>query len=236
MGEFGYQPKHIKLFDGKLTLDPGIVQMMGEIEAQMSARKIITEMTQPNWNLSLPTFQSMLSSPPPNLFATPAPPTGVPIPYPAGPAVPRAGELSDIASAVFKLPAVQGLLTRAHDEGLSQVRLLRREWETAPTSNKVIMISMATVFAGSLIAPVIANQKTRDMAFGFIKGRDIPIPGVGGLSFQILDRGGAINTPLGIPGLSGKARLQLPNSAAPNYEVTINFDLMEFVRSRNSSR
>lgn len=150
--------------------------------------------------------------------------------------MPRAGELSDVAGAIYKLPAVQGLLTRAHDEGLSQVRLLRREWEIAPTSNRIIMVSMATIFAGGLIAPIIANQQTRDMAFGFIKGRDIPIPGVNGLSFQILDRGGSITTPLGIPGLSGRARLQLPNSAAPSYEATINFDVMEFIRSRSSSR
>lgn len=235
MSEFGYQPTHVKLFDGKLTLDPEIVQMMGEIEAQMNARRIITEMMRPNWNLALPTFQSMLSLPP-NIFATPTPPMGIPIPYPAGPAIPRAGELSDITSAVYKLPAVQGLITRAHDEGLRQIRLLRGEWETAPTSNRIIMVSMATIFAGGLIAPVIANQKTRDMAFGFIKGRDIPIPGVNGLSFQILDNGGSVTTPLGIPGLSGKARLQFPNSAAPSYEATINFDVLEFVRSRSPSK
>lgn len=236
MGEFGYRPTHVKLFDGKLTLDPEVFKMMGEIEAQMNARRIISEMMQPNWNLSLPTFQSMLSSPTPNLFATPAPPTGIPVPYPSAPAVPRAGELSDIASAVYKLPAVQGLLTRAHDEGMNQVRLLRRDWDTASTTNRVIMVSMATVFAGALITPVIANQQTRDLAFGFIKGRDIPIPGIDGLSFQILDRGGSLTTPLGIPGLSGKARLQFPNSAAASYEATINFDVMEFIQSRSPGR
>lgn len=235
MGEFGYRPTHVKLFDGKLTLDPEIVEMMGEIEAQMNARRIIAEMMNPNWHLSLPTFQSMLLSPP-NIFATPLPNPGMPIPRGAGPALPRAGELSDIASAVYKIPAVQGLLARAHDEGLSQVRLLRREWDTASNPNRVAMISMATVFTGALIAPIIANQQTRDMAFGLIKGRDIPVPGISGLSFQILDSGGALNAPLGIPGLSGKARLQLPNSAAPSYEATITFDVMEFVRSRSSTR
>ena len=49
---------------------------------------------------------------------------------------------------------------------------------------------------------------------------------------KILDRGGAITAPLGVPGLSGSARFQLPNSAAPSYEATITFDVMEFVKSR----
>jgi hypothetical protein len=238
MGEFGYQPPRIRLLDEHLTLDPSIVSMMGEIEAQMAARRILTDMLRPNWQLILPDFQSILSSPQPNVFAQPSPPTPVPTPYPnaAGPSVPRAGELSDVTGAIYQLPAVQRLVTQAHDEGLRQLRLLRNDWDTASTGNRIAMVTMATVFAGALVTPIVANQQTRDLAFGLIKGRDIPIPGVDGLSFQILDRGGAVTTPLGVPGLSGHARLQFPNSAAPNYEVTINFDVMEFVRSRSSSR
>lgn len=237
MGEFGYRPTRIRLLDAQLTLDPDIVAMMADIEAQMAARRIIGEMLRPNWRLMLPDFQSMLASPPPNFLATPPPVAGgMTFPRGAGPALPRAGELSDITGAVYQLPAVQGLITRAHDEGLRQVRLLRSEWDTASTGERVTMVTMATIFAGALITPIVANQRTRDLAFGLIKERDIPVPGIDGLSFQILDRGGSITTPLGIPGLSGHARLQFPNSAAPSYEATINFDLMEFVRSRSSSR
>ena len=235
MGEFGYRPPQIRLLDAQLTLDPQIMRMMAEIEGQMAARRILAEMTQPNWNLTLPTFESILSSPQSNIFATPMPsPVSTPYPNVAGPATPRAGELSDIARAVYQLPAVQRIVERAHDEGLRQVRLLRREWETAPTSERIVMVSMATVFAGALITPVIANQQTRDLAFGLIKGRDIPIPGVDGLSFQVLDSGGSVTAPLGVPGLSGRARLQFPNSAAPSYEATITFDVMAFLRSRGS--
>ena len=235
MGEFGFRPKRISLMSGKLTLDPDIVAMMSKLEADMVTRKILADMLQPNWHLVLPDFQSMLSSPPPNLLTVPAPPPGVPMPYPnlSGPVTPpRAGELSDVASAIYKLPAVQGLVTRAHDEGLRQIRVLKREWETAPVSEKVVMVTMTTLVVGAFITPIVANQKTRDLAFGFIKGRDLPVPGVDGLSFKILDRGGAITAPLGVPGLSGSARLQLPNSASPSYEATITFDVMEFVKSR----
>ena len=235
MGEFGYQPKRINLMSGRLTLDPDIIAMMSKLEAEMATRRILADMLQPKWRLVLPSFQSMLSSPPPGLFTTPAPPPGVPTPYPnlSGSATPpRAGELSDVTGAIYKLPAVQRLVTQAHDEGLRQVRVLKREWETAPVSEKVVMVTMTTLVVGAFITPIVANQKTRDLAFGFIKGRDLSVPGVDGLSFKILDRGGAITAPLGVPGLSGSARLQLPNSNAPSYEATITFDVMEFIKSR----
>ena len=58
------------------------------------------------------------------------------------------------------------------------------------------------------------------------RGHDLSVPGDDGLSCKILDRGGAITVPLRVPGLSGAARLQLPNSAAPGYEATITFDVM----------
>ena len=63
-------------------------------------------------------------------------------------------------------------------------------------------------------------------------GRDLSVPGVDGPSFKILDRRRAVTAPLGVPGLSGSARLQLPNSAAPSNEATITFDVMEFIKSR----
>lgn len=235
MGDFGYQP-HVRLFDAQLTLDPDIVRMITEIEAQMAARRILQDMLRPNWNLILPDFQSIINSPP-NIFSTPtpgAPPSPFAFKPGAGPATPRAGELSDVTGAIYQLPAVQRLVTQAHDEGMRQLGVLRREWDGSSTGQRITMVTMATVFAGAMITPIVANQQTRDLAFGLIKGRDIPIPGVDGLSFQILDRGAAVTTPLGIPGLSAHGRLQFPNSAAPNYEVTVNFDVMAFVRSRSS--
>lgn len=238
MGDFqlGYRPQRFRLLDQHLTLDPEIVRMMGEIEAQMAARRIISEMLRPNWSLVLPDFQSIVSSAPPNLFSTPPPaPTSIwSSPRGAGPSTPRAGELSDVTSAIYALPVVQRLVGQAHDEGFRQLRLLRREWDNASTGERVTMVTMATVVAGAFITPIVANQQTRDLAFGLIKGHDIPVPGVTGLSFRLLDRGGAVTAPLGVPGLTGGARVQFPNSAAAEYEFNINFDVMEFVRSRSS--
>jgi hypothetical protein len=239
MGDFGYRPPRIRLLDQQLTLDPDIVAMMGEIEAQMATRQILLDMLRPNWSLMLPHFQSIANAPSSNIFRTPTPSSPPSIwtsPQGAGPTTPRGGELSDVTGAVWQLAAVQRAVGLAHDEGLRQLRVFRSEWDGSSTGNRIAMVTMAAVFAGALITPIVANQQTRDLAFGLIKGHDIPIPGVDGLSFQILDNGGAVTTPLGVPGLTGSARLQFPNSAAPSYEATINFDVMEFLRSRSSSR
>jgi hypothetical protein len=236
MGDFGYRPR-VRLLDAQLTLDPDIVSMMAQIEAEMATRRILQDMLRPNWNLILPDFQSILNTPQSNMFSTPtpaAPRSPFAFQPGAGPSTPRAGELSDVTGAIYQLPAVQRLVTQAHDEGMRQIGVLHREWDGSSTGQRVTMVTMGVVFAGALVTPIIANQQTRDLAFGLIKGRDIPIPGVDGLSFQILDNGGAVTTPLGVPGLSAHARLQLPNSAAPNYEVSVNFDVMEFIRSRSS--
>lgn len=236
MGDFGYKPQNIRLMDTKLTLDPDIVRMMGELEAQMAARRILMDILNPNWSLVLPDFQSILNTPSKDLFKSPAP-TPPPSQWSkpgAGPDKPRPGDLSDVTKALYQLPAVQGLMTRAHDEGLRQVRLLKTEWDTAPVSDKVIMVSMATVFAGSLITPIVANQKTRLLAFDLIKGRDIPVPGIDGLSFKVLDKGLGVTTPLGVPGLSASTQFQVPNTGSPSYEFKVNFDVMAFIKSRSS--
>jgi len=240
MGDFnfGYKPPTIRLIDQQLTLDPDIIRIMGEIEAQMPARRIIQEILQPDWNLLLPHWDSILNAPSPDLFKQP--PAPAPsiwnAPRGAGPDKPRPGELSDVTKALYQLPAVQRLATQAHDEGMRQLRLLKNDWDKAPTGERVAMVSMATIFAGSLITPIVANERTRLLAFGLIKGKDIPVPGVDGLSFKILDNGGGFTTPLGVPGLSGSAQMQFPSASSPNYEFKVNFDVMEFVRSRSKSR
>jgi hypothetical protein len=237
MGDFelGYRPRPIRLLDQQLTLDPEIVRMMAEIEARMAANRVLPNMLRPDWRLLLPSFESMIATAPSDIFRTPTPASPPSIwtsPRGAGPSTPRAGELSDVTGAIYQLPVIQGLVRQAHDEGLRQVRVLRSEWDGSSTGSRIAMVTMAGVVVGTSITVIVANEQTRDLAFGLIKDRDIPIPGVDGLSFRILDRGGSVRTPLGIPGLSGGLRLQFPNSAAPSYEVNINFDLMQFLRSR----
>ncbi|MCM3874994.1 MAG: hypothetical protein NEA02_01100 [Thermoanaerobaculia bacterium] len=223
---FGYRPRRIRLLDQELHLDPDIQRMARELEAQMAARQIVRLWLQPDWSTLLPAWQTIMSQP----LQRPAGPMFTPG---AGPATPRSGDFSDVTGAVYRLPPVQRLVEQAHDEGLRRLRLLRAEWDRASPGERAIMVTMTSIVVGSSIGIIVANQPTRQAAFDLIKGRNIPIPGVDGLSFQILDRGGSITAPLGVPGLSGSARLQFPGAPShPDYNVMINLDVLEFLRSR----
>lgn len=231
---FGYRPRHIRLLDAQLTLDPAIQQMMLEMEAKMAARQMIQQWRQPNFEFLLPRWESILA-PPPNPFLQPVP---APVPSPfafkpgAGPATPKAGELSDVMGAVYKLPVVQRMVEQAHDEGFRQLRILRSEWQSASTGDKVMMVTVSGIVVGGMVTTIVANQPTRDMAFNLIKDKDIPIPGVKGLSFKIMDKGAGATVPLGVPGLSAKGHFNAPDGKPMDYGATINFDLMEFLRKK----
>ena len=223
---FGYNPRRIRLLDQELHLDPDIQRMALELEAQLAHRQVINLWLQPDWNLLLPTWQTIMSLPSPR----PAGPMFTPG---AGPDTPRPGELSDVTGAIYKLPPVQSLVERAHDEGLRQLRLLRTEWNRASPGERAAMVTTTGIVVGSSIGIIMANRPTRQAAFDLIKGRDIPIPGVDGLSIKLLERGGGVTAPLGVPGLSGSAQVQVPGGAShPDYNVMINLDVMQLVRSR----
>lgn len=231
-GTFGYRPNRFHLMDEQLHLDPDIERMIQEIDARMAAGQTRNLFLQPDWRMVLPSFQSILDRS--TLTTTPATQgTASPGYTPgAGPATPRAGELSDVTKAIYQLPAVQRVMLRVHDEGHQQLRLLRSEWNNASAGERVTMVTMTSLVVGSSVAIVLANRETRLLAFDLIKGHDISVPGVDGLSFKILDRGGAVTAPLGVAGLSGSARLQFPNGRQPDYEISVSFDVMEFVRSQ----
>ena len=222
---FGYRPPRFHLLDQELHLDPDIQRMARELETRMAARQIVGLWLRPDWSTLLTTWQTIMSQP----LQRPAGPLFTPG---AGPSAPRPGDFSDVTGAVYQLPPVQRLVEQAHDEGLRRLRLLRAEWNRASPGERAVMVTMTSIVVGSSIGIIVANQPTRQAAFDLIKGRDIPIPGVDGLSFQILDRGGSVTVPLG-HGFSGSTRLQFPGDAShPDYEVMIKLDVLEFLRRR----
>ena len=208
MGDFGYKPRNLHLMDTQLTLDPQIQSMIVDLEAQMAARKLLPDLLNPNWQLLLPDFNLLANDPTSSIFKPlPAGPPSIWSFKPGkGPDTPKAGDISDVTKALYQLPAVQGLVTQAHDEGMRQLRLLRNDWNNTSTGGKVGLVTFGVVWSAALITPIIANQQTRVGAFNLIKGRDIPIPGIDGLSFKVLDKGLGVTTPLGVPGLSGSTR------------------------------
>lgn len=226
----------------QLNLHPENAAQFREIEAELASRRILPELLRPNWPSLLPGFQAILSAPRPNIFSTPAPAAGAQPNQNEQNAEPRAGELADVARAFYQLPFMQGLLTRAYDEAVRQVGQMRRAGETGPAANaRVTTVTMATVFAGVLLVPVLANQPTRSLAFALMTGIDIPVPGVDGLSFQYRERGGSVTAPVflpvpsrragfsRVPGLSVTGAAQFPEDSEISYEVTLTLDVSEFI-------
>ena len=62
-GDFGYRPPRFRLMNEQLHLDPEITRTIQEIEARMAARQMVNQFLQPDWQLLMPTWQSILARP-----------------------------------------------------------------------------------------------------------------------------------------------------------------------------
>ena len=240
MSDIGYRPPRKNPFDGKLGFDPAVTARTKEMSRRLAAGKLVQGVTAPRWRLMKPTFQSMLTQPSPGAFRGSSPsvfpaltePVPVKAPWTPDGDAPHAGDLSDVAAAIFALPAVQELARKAAEKGLDDMDAAWRDWLEAPPLKKTGTVALATLVLGGAIYPIISNQKRRDIAFGLIKDQEIPVPGVEGMTFTILDHGGGLSAPLGVPGLSGGGELEFENSKVTSYKVTIKFDLGEFHKAR----
>ena len=231
MSEFGYRPNHIRLMDQQLTLDPQIQATLAQINARIAAQEWMDRLLNPRWVLSQEFFQGLALAPRnPLTMKLPAP--GGPAWKPGdGPATPRAGEMSDVTGALYKLPIVQELAKRAQEQALRDLRGLERDWNAASGAGKFGMITLGTVVAGGMIAPILANRPTRLLAFDLIKGKDIPVPGLPGYSFRIMEAGGGVKLPLGNRAVVLDSHLQVPGNAPVNFGVTVNVDLAALVKA-----
>jgi len=228
MGDFGYRPPRIRLLDAELTLDPAIVAMIRDVEIQMAARRDINLWLRPDWN-QLPDLSRILLMPPP---AVPASPFSAP--RGAGPSTPRPGEISDVLSALWQVPAVQTQVNNVYGEARRQIGLLHRDWDSATTADRALMISMSGLVVGSSLSFLMISPASRQGIFNLLVNRDIPIPGVDGLSFRLLPRGAQVTTPTPVTGLSVTGGLNFGNSAfrIQDYNIMLNLDVTAFLRAR----
>jgi len=131
----------------------------------------------------------------PPVFGPPPPSPFYKLPDPAAmrldPAAPKAGEVGDIFKALMGLPFVQQNMNKLRDEGLRQVRLMKREWDDAPWRDRMTAIVIATPIAAGVLGTVLGVDDVRHFAFNRLKGVDIPAPWVPGLSLHIDDFGKA---------------------------------------------
>ena len=162
----------------ELRLDP-------EIQAQIWASRQVGLLLAPDtirtslFNLDL---DSIVDAPTPP-WLTPSPQTEERplVPRGAGPSTPRAASTGDVLRAVTRIPAVDSALTTLRTRATDQ---LRRDWRRLSTGEKAVVITQTALIGGSALAGALSNQESRDFTLGLIQNRDIPVPGVPGLSFQ----------------------------------------------------
>ena len=130
----------------------------------------------PDWSrLQQSDLDRMLRQPP-----TPgAPPL---VPAGRGPATPRAGEAGDVAKAFWKVPLVQ----TAANQILDQVsRRAERDWNRMSGAQRALVITQTVIIGGGAIAGIMSNRQARGDVLNFLSGRDLPVPGVPGLTLQL---------------------------------------------------
>jgi hypothetical protein len=131
----------------------------------------------------------------PPLLAPPPPSPFYKAPDPAAmrgePTAPKAGAAGDILKAFMGLPIVQIHLNKLTALGLQQVRLLKRDWDEAPWRDRITAITLAAPLAAGVVGAVLRADEARHFAFKSLKGVDVPVPWVPGLSVHVSDYGKA---------------------------------------------
>ncbi|MEW8027404.1 MAG: hypothetical protein AB2806_06640 [Candidatus Thiodiazotropha sp.] len=222
MGDYalGAKGSRFNLGNYQLRLDP-------EIEAQMRAGslppRIQRLILQPNWrsfDRNLLNFM-LLQAP----ATTPSPRQPAP-----GPAAPRPGQVGDVMRAVWLLPAVQQAANRLLQDSR---RRLRREWNQGGVGDQVMMVTAAVTVAGTSLTALLVNPQTRDLVLDFVNGRDLPVPGIRGLTIQMRGRGrGAGLRMRNIGGTGLSIRGGASHSAATgnvDWDVGMTLDLTQLV-------
>ncbi|MEW8228287.1 MAG: hypothetical protein AB2748_21355, partial [Candidatus Thiodiazotropha endolucinida] len=181
MGDYtlGARRSRFNLGNYQLRLDPEIEAQMAQMRAGSLPPRIQRLFLQPNWR----SFDRNLLN-----FMLLQPPATTPVPrQPApGPAAPRPGQVGDVMRAVWLLPAVQQAANRLLQD--SQ-RRLRREWNQGSVGDQIMMVTAAATVAGTSLTALLVNPQSRDIVLDFVNGRDIPVPGVRGLTIQMRGRG-----------------------------------------------
>jgi len=187
-----------------LTGGPGALKLDPEIEAKMRAIKFELDIMRLRGSFLKPDFNLLrgidLGSPITGAAKPPAPL----VPRGKGPAKPRPGKAGDLMSAFMGVPAIKRAVDNIKGKATDK---LRHDWKSLSTGGKVATISTAVLISGSALAGILSHDKARQEALEFIQGKNIPVPGVTGLSFSI--------SPVG-----------------KEKKFMLNFDLAKFIRSR----
>ncbi len=177
MSDFNLQwrPQRLSLGDFQLRLDPDIAADIRRLQFESASARLRSLILNPDWSsLQQSDLELMLRQAP----ASPQPA----VPRGRGPQTPRAGEVGDVLKAVWKIPAVNNAANRVLDD---IARQLRRGWNQSSTGERVLLVSHTITLGGGALTAVFTNRQTRVGILDFLSGKDIPVPKVDGLTFQI---------------------------------------------------
>ena len=129
-------------------------------------------------------------------FAAPPPPSPFykspdPATMRAGPTGPKEGSFGYVLKALHGLPIVQLNLDLLSDDALRQVQVLKNEFDKAPWVDRITVIALGAPIAAGVVGMILGADDARHFAFKQLKGADVPVPWVPGLSLQIKDFGKA---------------------------------------------
>ena len=211
--------------DYHLHLDPELEAEIRALQSGPPSPLLRNLVLFPDWTALEPmTLDRMLRTPSPTTVSGPLVPRGK---YTGAP---RAADVGDLMKAIWAVPVVQETTTRLLDQAGDRAR---RDWQGASTGDRALVVSSAAVIAGGSLAGVISNNEARTAAFNFIVDKDIPVPGVDGLTVRMKPRGAAATySNIGGSGMTISAGGQAGAGGPPQVEVMVTFDVARYLRNR----
>lgn len=196
----------------RVNLEP--LRLIPELRAKLESGELLRAWESAEFELDAPRW---------NALDAPQPAPGEPTP-PAKPA-----DIAQVSKAIFETPLVKDLLKRLSDEAQKRLSELEREWKSAGGGGKAGMVAAGALVGGGMIGALLGAEPTRRLAFEWIKGKDIPVPGVDGLTLKLLDAGAAIGMPTAVPGLRVTFHAAALDGSRPDYGVMVGLDLAKLL-------
>jgi hypothetical protein len=221
-----YSPRsRPNLGDYHLHLDPEIEAEILALQSSPPSPRLRNLVLFPDWMALEPmTLDRILRTPPPTAASRPLVPRGD---YTDPP---RAADVGDLMKAVWAVPIVQDSTTRLLDQVSDKAR---RDWRNASSGEQALFITSSAVIAGGSLAGLLSNKQARTDAFKFVVDKDIPVPGVAGLTVRMKPRGAAATySNIGGSGMSVSAGGQAGAGGPTQVEVMVTFDVTRYLRDR----
>ncbi len=157
----------LTLGDYRLKLDPEVEALMAEFRAARFTIRMRRAWLNPDWSAldRDATRDTLLNFTPP----TPAASCAWRAPG-RGPETPRPGTVGDVMTAVYRVPCVRQFVDGHLDRVERRARLI---WDGASTGSRVSIVAGAIGVVGAGIA------------LGPLSGRELPVPGIPGLSATV---------------------------------------------------